>query len=191
MFYLSKEVYTKSMKISGQGGSIVNITVANQNGFPMMAHSGAARAGVENLMKSMALEWINHGVRINNVAPGIIFTESGFENYGEMGDFFLETLLPSIPAHRCGSPEETSALVLFLLSEASNYVTGTSISCDGGLNLVGLPLRPSMMMADEDDEDDEDDEHNEDDAEAKKEERKKKRKESLPVYGTLPQKAKL
>merc|ERR1719408_328317 len=45
MFYLSKEVYTKSMKVSGQGGSIVNITVANQNGFPMMAHSGAARAG--------------------------------------------------------------------------------------------------------------------------------------------------
>jgi NAD(P)-dependent dehydrogenase (short-subunit alcohol dehydrogenase family) len=54
----------------GHGGSIVNIILANKNGFPMMAHSGAARAGVENLGKSMALEWVGSNVRVNCVAPG-------------------------------------------------------------------------------------------------------------------------
>jgi NAD(P)-dependent dehydrogenase (short-subunit alcohol dehydrogenase family) len=74
-FLLSKEVYNQWMsKDDNNGGSIVNIILANKNGFPMMSHSGAARAGVENLSKSMALEWVGAGVRVNCVAPGIIYT---------------------------------------------------------------------------------------------------------------------
>ena len=77
--------------------------------------------------------------------------------------------------------------------QAGSYVTGTSISCDGGLNLVGLPLRPSMMMADEDEEDQSENEINDDDNDDTNttSPTKKKIKEFLPVYGTLPQKAKL
>lgn len=99
-FYMYTQVYNQWMGKNGHGGSIVNIILANKNGcaggrfihtckavnrsmsialpitrlnppsFPMMAHSGAARAGVENLSKSMALEWIGNNVRVNCVAPG-------------------------------------------------------------------------------------------------------------------------
>ena len=51
------------------GGSIVNITVNNLRGFPLMGHSGAARAGVDNLTKTAALEWAHYGVRVNCVEP--------------------------------------------------------------------------------------------------------------------------
>lgn len=77
------------------GGSIVNITLGNRNGMPGMAHSGAARAGVENMTITMSQEWIESGVRINCVRPGIVFTDSGFDNYGPAGDTFLERILPS------------------------------------------------------------------------------------------------
>lgn len=64
------------------GGSIVNITLGNRNGMPMMAHSGAARAGIENMSATLCSEWIESDVRINCVRPGIIWTDSGFVNYG-------------------------------------------------------------------------------------------------------------
>jgi peroxisomal trans-2-enoyl-CoA reductase len=78
----------------------VNITIDNRNGLPCMSHSGAARAGVENLTKTLAMEWIESGIRINCVRPGIIWTDSGFAAYGEAGKEFLKTILPSIPAKR-------------------------------------------------------------------------------------------
>ena len=83
VFLMCREVFTQSM--SEHGGSIVNITMVTHNGLPRMAHSGAARAGVDNLTKSLAMEWASAGVRVNTVSPGVIFTRSGFENYGAMG----------------------------------------------------------------------------------------------------------
>ena len=65
------------------GGSIVNITLGNRNGMPNMSHSGAARAGIENMSITLSQEWMESSVRINCVRPGIVFTESGFENYGK------------------------------------------------------------------------------------------------------------
>lgn len=79
-FLMCREVYTQYMK-ENNGGSIVNITIGNRNGMPCMAHSGAARAGVENMTATLCTEWIESNVRINCVRPGIIWTDSGFENY--------------------------------------------------------------------------------------------------------------
>ena len=158
-FMMCKHAYQQWMR--DHGGSIVNITLGNRNGMPMMVHSGAARAGIENMTATLCNEWIESGVRINCVRPGIIFTESGFKNYGALGDVFAKKLLPSIPARRFGSPEEISSAVCWLLSDGAAYVTGAVLCVDGGSSYHFLPLI-----------DIEDSSH-------------------LPVYGTLPTKGKL
>ncbi|GMI58748.1 hypothetical protein TeGR_g13417, partial [Tetraparma gracilis] len=94
-FMVSKAVYNATMRDTG--GSIVNITLGNRNGMPTMAHSGAARAGVENMARTMAAEWVSDGVRVNCVRPGIIYTESGFANYGDVGETMMAKILPSLP----------------------------------------------------------------------------------------------
>ena len=158
-FLCCREAFDQYMQ--EHGGSIVNITLGNRNGMPMMSHSGASRAGVENLSASLCTEWIDSSVRINCVRPGIIWTDSGFEAYGPVADEFLEKLLPSIPAKRLGTAEEVSSAVVWLLSPGASYVTGNVICVDGGSSYTLLPL----LEIDE--------------------------KSNLPFYGTLPRKARL
>jgi peroxisomal trans-2-enoyl-CoA reductase len=137
-FLMCREAFNQYM--SDNGGSIVNITIGNRNGMPGMMHSAAARAGVENMTASLCVEWIESKVRINCVRPGIIYTDSGFENYGPAGEYFLEKIVPSIPAKRLGSAEEVSSAVVWLLSEGASYVTGSILCVDGGGSYVALPL---------------------------------------------------
>jgi len=118
------------------GGSIVNIIAQMQNGFPMMAHTGAARAGVENLTRTLAFEWAPQAIRVNSVAPGVILS-SGVDNYTpEQQKFFFESTA-HIPAGRLGTPQEIAAAVLFLLSPAAGFITGTTLWVDGGERLYG------------------------------------------------------
>lgn len=131
-FNVTKAVYDKFMK--SNGGSIVNITVCNRNGFAGMAHSGAARAGVENLSMSLTMEWAADGVRINNVAPGSVYSPTAAANYPF--DVF-EYQRPFIPYKRLGTVEEVSSAVIYLLSPASNFISGVTIEVDGGQSLSG------------------------------------------------------
>jgi len=137
-FLMCREAYNQYMR--DHGGAIVNITIGNRNGMPGMMHSAASRAGVENMTASLCQEWIESRVRVNCVRPGIIFTESGFENYGPAGDYFLEKIVKSLPARRLGSAEEVSSAVVWLLSDGSSYVTGSVVCVDGGGSYVALPL---------------------------------------------------
>ena len=137
-FLMCREAYNQYMK--EHGGSIVNITLGNRNGMPGMMHSGAARAGVENMTATLCTEWIESNVRINCVRPGIIWTDSGFEAYGPAGDMFSERILPTLPARRYGSPEEVSSAVVWLLSPGASYVTGSILSVDGASAYTFLPL---------------------------------------------------
>jgi citronellol/citronellal dehydrogenase len=77
-FYVTKGVFRAWME--EHGGSIVNIIADMFNGFPMMAHTGAARAAVQNLTMSLGVEWGKYGIRVNAIAPGIILS-SGMKNY--------------------------------------------------------------------------------------------------------------
>ena len=77
-FIVSNAVFLGCMQ--EHGGAIVNITASVRGGMPLMAHTGAARAGVENLTATAALEWAEFGIRVNAVAPGYVGT-SGFDTY--------------------------------------------------------------------------------------------------------------
>jgi peroxisomal trans-2-enoyl-CoA reductase len=100
----------------------------------------AARAGVENMTKSLAQEWMDHNVRINCVRPGVIWTNSGFANYGAAGDEFSQEILPTLPTKRYGTAEEISSAVIWLLCDGSRYVTGQVLSVCGGSSFTSLPL---------------------------------------------------
>ncbi|XP_062845588.1 peroxisomal trans-2-enoyl-CoA reductase [Trichomycterus rosablanca] len=132
-FLCCKEVYSAWMK--DHGGVIVNIIADMWKGFPGMAHTGAARAAVENLTKSLAIEWASSGVRINSVAPGTIFSKTAMENYKELGPLIFEMAVPCIPAKRLGFPEEISPAVCFLLSPAASFISGATLKVDAGQSL--------------------------------------------------------
>jgi NAD(P)-dependent dehydrogenase (short-subunit alcohol dehydrogenase family) len=120
-------------------GSIVNVvhTFSYERGAPAFAHSGAARAGVVNLTKTMASYLVHHGVTINAFAPGPIDTaglqENEVEQLGRTAEGF-EAEITEVAGRgaRLGSAEEMAAIVLFLCSPAARYITGTSVIADGG-----------------------------------------------------------
>jgi citronellol/citronellal dehydrogenase len=120
-------VANKAM-IPKKHGRIVNVTAQVVRGFPGMIHTGAARAGVDNLTKTLAVEWAHHGIRINAVAPGVIKT-SGTMQYG---DGLLEGSRLNIPLKRLGGEEEVSHLIVYLASKQADYVTGQTMIIDGG-----------------------------------------------------------
>lgn len=95
---------------------------------------------MDNLTKTLALEWAHSGVRINSVAPGIVFSETAVANYGEQGAIMWLKSIPKIPAKRSAVPEEISPAVCFLLSPAASYITGITMVIDGGQSLYGTSL---------------------------------------------------
>ena len=87
--------------------------------------------------RTMAIEMIENGVRINAVAPGTIFSQTARDNYAY--DVF-EAAKPYIPAKRLGTPEEVAAAVCFLMSPAAAFITGTTVTVDGGQTLYSPPM---------------------------------------------------
>lgn len=134
-FMMSQAMLTEVFADQGYG-NIVNIIAQMWNGFPMMAHTGAARAGVDNLTKSLAFEWAPLKVRVNAVAPGVILS-SGVENYSPANRDFFFGATEHIPAGRLGTPREIAAATVYLLSPAANFITGTTLKVDGGEPLFG------------------------------------------------------
>lgn len=124
----------KSAWMGKSGGAIVAIVADFWNGMPLMAHTSAARAGVSNLMQSLALAWAPLGIRCNAVAPGTI-ASSGLKNYPPPVVAMLSEFKTQIPAKRLGTESEVSAAVTYLLSPAAAYVTGETMKVDGGSSL--------------------------------------------------------
>jgi NAD(P)-dependent dehydrogenase (short-subunit alcohol dehydrogenase family) len=117
-------------------GSIVNIVhvYSFDRGAPPFAHSGAARAGVVNLTRTLAYYWARKGVTVNALAPGSVATEGlRQEEYARADrDDYEQQALRDIPSHRLGEPEEVAAVCAFLCSPAARYVNGAHLIADGG-----------------------------------------------------------
>jgi len=134
------------MAASG-GGSIVNVT---SNGAFSTAHMRApymaSKGGAHSLTRALALDLADHGIRINDVAPGN--TETGMTRPDNPRPGYASKAIVAMltPMHRYGQPEEIAAAVAFLASDDASFVTGASIIVDGGYSAgtpLGLPIRPT------------------------------------------------
>ena len=116
-------------------GVILNISsIAGEHGSTLMAPYAAAKAGVINFTKTLAVAWAAHGIRVNAIAPGPIATE-GYEEVlraGGGGTEAFDLVANIVAMRRWGRPEEVAYPALFLASEASSYITGTTLFVDGG-----------------------------------------------------------
>ncbi|MEO8877408.1 MAG: SDR family oxidoreductase [Polyangiaceae bacterium] len=131
-FFMTQAVATRHM-IPAQKGRIVNIIANVARGFPGMVHTGAARAGVENMTKTLAIEWAQHNVQVTAIAPGII-RSSGVDQYPPE---LVEMSRSRTPAKRLGTVDEVVNLAAYLASDAASFVTGVCWYIDGGAHLWG------------------------------------------------------
>jgi len=123
--------------IKQKGGRIINISsIAGVYGTPMMAHYGAAKAGVINFTRSLAGEWAKHNINVNCIAPGPIITE-GYQGVRTDAGEEKDLKAGSNALSRWGRPEEIAYPAIFLASEASSFMTGETICIDGGIVPLG------------------------------------------------------
>jgi citronellol/citronellal dehydrogenase len=138
-FYVCQRM-ASSFFIPQTDGVIVNIIANIARGFPGMAHTGAARAGVENLTKSLAQEWAEYNIRVNAVAPGVI-ESSGLDTYPDAIRSYFDSARKANLMRRFGTPEEVANAVMFYSSPLSSYISGTTLYVDGLDHLGGNNMR--------------------------------------------------
>lgn len=109
-------------------GKVFSITLSPHNGMPGMVHSGAARAAVENMMKTLSIEWSRFGIRTCAIAPGQFATDTFVNKYPKE---IVESIDRTIPLGRTGRAEEIGWLVAFLASDAGDFHSGSVITVDG------------------------------------------------------------
>jgi len=132
-YFLCAQACAKEM-VKQKSGAIVNIASIAMGqvgvGFPAITHYCASKGGIVAMTEAMALELAPFNIRVNAVAPGAIDTPMASSTTQDPK--VLEGTLSRIPLHRMGKPEEVSSLVLFLTSDASSYMTGSTVVIDGG-----------------------------------------------------------
>lgn len=120
------------------GASVVNIS-APQAGQPVVlqSHVCAAKAGVDMLTKTLAMEWGSLGVRVNSIWPGAVEGTEGMARLAP-SDEAKKHIIERLPLQRFAQPEDIAEMALFLCTPGASYVTGSVIVVDGGMSLVGM-----------------------------------------------------
>ncbi len=124
------------------GGKVLSVTLSPHNGMPGMVHSGAARAAVENMMRTLAVEWARFGIKTVALAAGQFATETLLTKYPQV---VVDNLERSIPIGRAGRPEEMAWLVAYLASPAGDFYSGTTITIDGARDNWAGPWPPEAI----------------------------------------------
>lgn len=141
---MTHTVATKWM-IENGGGKVISVTLSPHNGMPGMVHSGAARAGVENMMRTLAIEWARFGIKLNALAIGQIATETLMTKYPKAAVDMLEY---SVPVQRLGRPEEVAWQVAYLASPAGDFYSGSVLTMDGARDDWLGPWPPTQLTND-------------------------------------------
>ena len=134
IFLIATEAARKFIK-EGKKGSIVN--TASMSGLIVnvpqrQASYNASKAAVTHLTKSLAVEWAEHGIRVNCISPGYIYTEL----VDKLDPGLRKTWMEMVPFHRMGTPDELAGGILYLMSDAATYTTGTNLVMDGGFTSI-------------------------------------------------------
>jgi len=141
-FYCSQAAYPV-LKAQG-GGRIISISMTlHYRGWPLMAHATAAKAGIDALTRTLALEWAADGITVNAIAPGPIPTEGAsraFQRPSDPGGADVprldQDLARQVPLGRLGTPEDIGNMALYLASPAASWITGAIFVVDGGAWLL-------------------------------------------------------
>lgn len=125
------------------GASIINISAPQAvQAMPFQAHVCAAKAGVDMLTRTLAIEWGPLGIRVNGIIPGGVADTEGMDRLAPEGPV-RDALERRLPLRRLASKDDIANMVLFLCSDAAAYVTGAVIPCDGGMTAGGVTIQPS------------------------------------------------
>ena len=125
--------------IAQKSGAIVSISSgAGVNGVKGGAHYSAAKSALQMFTKVTAAEWGRYGIRANCVAAGAIASERVLEAW-QVAGLDMENLSKAMPLGRTGRPDEMANMIVFFASDAASYITGQTISVDGGPSLGGIP----------------------------------------------------
>jgi len=131
MFFITQSFVKHQMRANA-GGKIINISSVHEElPFPHFASYCASKGGVKMVTRNLSIELAPLGITINSIAPGAIETPINKNLLNDPVE--LEALLKNIPLGRLGKPEDVASLAVFLASDESNYVTGTTMFVDGGL----------------------------------------------------------
>jgi len=136
--FLCMKYQARAMLAGGHGGAIVNVGSVNSFlGFPTASAYVASKHGLIGLTSSVSAELAPHGIRVNLVCPGIIDTPMHRRLRGVVGDeLYDKAVIPSVHTKRAGRPEEIAQAIVFLCSDEASYITGTTLTPDGGYTLT-------------------------------------------------------
>lgn len=131
--FLFSQLAAQQMVAAGRGGAIVHVsTILAQLAIPNRTLYIAAKSALEGLTRGMAMDLIRHNIRVNTVAPGLIYTEALRSNMAALGE---DKFLAYLPGKRFGTAEEVAAAIVFLASDAASYITGVLLPVDHGLSV--------------------------------------------------------
>ncbi len=118
---------------SKRPGTIISVTSTHGVlGFPLRSTYGISKAAVMHMARMLAIEWAEHGIRVNTIAPGTVLTATRKE-YADAHPGYLDKMIERVPLKRTCMPEEIAGAAVYLASDAASYITGQTLLLDGGL----------------------------------------------------------